>query len=210
MGKQTIIRGGGTSTSEHDADGRLELKVGIPGYPGWWVVARVNDSVDPPAVVELTLTRLKSNPLRAAFEEMGGKVTYHGPEVEIAPAITADMLRSVRFGPIVDLVHEHLARHRDVPGTPNPGEYPSGSDEHYAAVAALYTERVGAGSRRPNADLAERFGMRPSQVRDLIFTCRRRGFLTAATAGRSTGVLTEKAAEVLRSVTPTKPGRKER
>ncbi len=208
MTRRTVL-GSRSSTSERDAEGLLSLQAAIAGYPGWWVTARVDDSLDPPAIVELTIRR-QPNPVPAAVEAMGGKVKHAGPAAEVVPAVTADLLRSIRFGPLVDQVNQHLARHREVPPNGDPRDFPAGSDEYLAAFAARYTHRIAVGSKRPNADLADELGMRPSQIRDLVFACRKKGFLTAAAAGRSTGVLTEKAAEILRAMEPTKPSTKKR
>ena len=72
------------------------------------------------------------------------------------------------------------------------------SDEHLAVVAAAYADRVGSGSRRPRAEVAELLGESSEWVRDRIVRARKAGILTAARHGLSGGRLTEKGSKLLK------------
>ena len=55
-------------------------------------------------------------------------------------------------------------------------QHPSArTDQELAAIAAAYAERVDALSRSPNKDVANRFELTPSKVRDVIYTAKLRG-----------------------------------
>ena len=55
-------------------------------------------------------------------------------------------------------------------------QHPSArTDQEIAVIAAAYAERVDALSRSPNKDVANRFGLTPSKIRDVIYTAKLRG-----------------------------------
>ncbi len=85
-------------------------------------------------------------------------------------------------------------------------------DQDYAVWAQRYVKALNEGSRSPVAELADRFGMKATQVRDLLREARRRELLTSLTVdaarddlgrrrppGLAGGQLTEKAIALLES-----------
>jgi hypothetical protein len=68
------------------------------------------------------------------------------------------------------------------------------SDQQLLDAALLYVER---GGRRPVADLADAWKLKPSQARDLLQTATQKGLLTAGTRGRTSRALTDKAKTLL-------------
>ena len=72
------------------------------------------------------------------------------------------------------------------------------NDEHLAAVAAAYADRVRSGSRKPRAEVAELLGESSEWVRDRIVRARKAGILSPpAGHGRSGGILTTKGLKLL-------------
>lgn len=68
---------------------------------------------------------------------------------------------------------------------------------YYARWAAAYADAL-ARSPQPVADLAARHNLSPSQIRNLMHACRRRGMLTASPPGRAGGELTQRAVQLLK------------
>lgn len=180
--------GSGATISSRTEGGLLRVSGSIAGYPDWMVIAFVDDTSDPARIVEITV-RLDSSSAEGTA--------------------TADLLRSVRFGPLIDLVNGHL-RGRQMPGRlPDPTKARAKSDEFYASVAARYDDLVNhRGVKNPNVALAKQLGRTPSQVRDLILTCRNRGLLTNAPPGRPGGHLTDKARTILSGASKSATRRK--
>jgi len=172
------------TASYRDQHDRLLVGAEIPGYPGWRVVAAVDDRADPAVIVQITILPEDRN-------------------TDPPRGITADVLRAVRFGPLIDTVNSHLAGHRSKPRLPDPTRARARTDEYYASVAALYDDLVnGQQSKNPNVVLADKLNLDRAQVRDLILACRTRGLLTKAPAGRPGGRLTDKAVAILEADTP--------
>jgi hypothetical protein len=70
------------------------------------------------------------------------------------------------------------------------------SDQYYLKWALRYVRKIGDESRTPILDLAREYGMRTSQVRDLLRKARERRLLTS-TRGAAGGTLTDKARQLL-------------
>jgi hypothetical protein len=70
-------------------------------------------------------------------------------------------------------------------------------DAFFAELAQAYTSRLAAQSRRPVADLSEKFNMPAPRLRDAIHEARKRGLLAPVQQGRPGGMLTKKAVAVL-------------
>jgi hypothetical protein len=173
----------GITVSTRDERGRLLVDATIPGYPDWRVIAHVDDQADPAQIIELTVRPYD--------------------DAEATRGITADVLRAVRFGPLIDTVNSHLAGHQSKPRLPDPTKARARTDEYYAAVASLYADLVNnQKTKNPNVVLADKLDLDRAQVRDLILACRHRGLLTKAPAGRPGGRLTDKALAVLEADTP--------
>lgn len=172
--------------SHRDADGRLVVDADIPGYAPWQVVATVDDNADPPIIVTVTV---QPNPARP----------------QATRGITADVLRAVRFAPLIDLINFHQLAQSAVAGRRpkrlRPGRQSdarSRDDEFYATVAARYHDLVNVQQvKNPNVELAAELDLQRAQVRDLVLACRNRGLLTKAPAGRAGGRLTPKALAIL-------------
>lgn len=64
---------------------------------------------------------------------------------------------------------------------------------YYARWAVLYERELSKGSSSPVKDLAERFGMKRTQVRDVLYEARERGFLAGGRQGQARGKATEDA-----------------
>lgn len=73
-------------------------------------------------------------------------------------------------------------------------------DSYYAVWAWRYANRVGSGSKRPLAELAEAHDIKREVLRDLIHQARSRELLTSSGRGRAGGALTTKAKELLEYV----------
>lgn len=163
---------------------RMHLICDIEGYRGWQVVAEIVTTDTGLQIDRLTI-------------EPWGNVTPPG-------GITTRMLRQVRTGAII-AAYPAPAR---VFGLIQPDSVPDLSvseragrrgrdDRFYARWAAEY---VGAFSRsgHPVAEMASRHSLSPSQVRNLVHACRRRGMLTSAPSGRAGGELTARAIDLLK------------
>lgn len=70
-------------------------------------------------------------------------------------------------------------------------------DKFYAHLADQYARACEHRSRRPVADLAERYGVPQPQMRDMLHEARERGLLTKGDPGRSGGELTPLALTML-------------
>jgi hypothetical protein len=114
------------------------------------------------------------------------------------------MLRQIHTGAII-AAHRAAAR---VIGLIQPGAAPDLSvservgrrgrdDRFYARWAAEYADAFSRSSH-PVAEMASRHSLSPSQVRNLVYACRRRGMLTAAPSGRAGGELTARAIGLLK------------
>lgn len=142
-----------------------------------------------------------------------GKWTREGtpPREPFAPPVTARFLRRIPVGEIQDLARRailDLGGRMSSPGTverwghafqevKRPGR--SGRDDRaYAEVAALYVEKLRTNPKTALKDLADDLGYSRSQVRNVLYTARRRRLLTAAQPGKAGGELTEKALALLR------------
>ena len=154
----------------------------IEGFPGWQVVAEVATTDAGLQIDRLTI-------------EPWGDVPPGG--------ITTRMLRQIRTGAIF-ASHRTAARvigilHPDAPDlsvSERVGRR-GRDDRFYARWAADYADAFSRSSH-PVAEMAARHSLSPSQVRNLVYACRRRGMLTSAPSGRAGGELTARAIELLR------------
>ena len=115
------------------------------------------------------------------------------------PGITTRMLRELRTG---ELLAALRAAQRQVsalaPEVPPNLAVSSRAgrrgppDRYYAEWAAAYTEAL-ARSAHPVDDPAAQYHLSPSQVRNIIHACRKRGMLTVSPPGRAGGGLTLRA-----------------
>jgi hypothetical protein len=170
--------------SYDEAAKRRYLTCDIEGYPGWQSVS------------EITATDTGLQLDRLTIEPSG----------DVAPSggITTRMVREIRTGVII-------ASCRAAGGWMAaylPGDAPDlsvservgrrGRDHRfYARWAAEYADAF-ARSGHPVAEMAARHNLSPSQVRNLVYACRRHGMLTASPPGRAGGELTARAIELLR------------
>jgi hypothetical protein len=163
---------------------RMYLTCDIEGFPGWQAVAEVATTD-----AGLQIDRLTVKPW--------GDVTPPG-------GITTRMLRQIRTGAII-ASHRAAAR---VIGILEPGAAPDLSvservgrrgrdDRFYARWAAEYADAL---TRSPNpvTEMAARHHLSASQVRNLVYACRKRNMLSAAPPGRAGGELTARAIELLK------------
>ena len=76
---------------------------------------------------------------------------------------------------------------------------PGRSAQELARIARAYVRRLEVGSLRPIADVATRYSLERSVVRDVLHRARQQGLLSKAlSAGRAGGQLTPQARELLR------------
>ena len=117
---------------------------------------------------------------------------------ELADFVYAEADRLCRLVPIwwaMDLMYslpaepdESSDRPANTLGTP---------EVELARLAARWVQKVQAGSRKPNAEIAAEDGMRTEQVRDRIHRAREKGLLSGGHAGRVDGGLTDRARRLL-------------
>ena len=90
-------------------------------------------------------------------------------------------------------------RHAVSPSRGASGGWP---DRRYAEIAQAYVQRVKGGSRSPNADVGELFGLSVSQVSDALHRCRYKfGILTKPVKrGKPGGLLTPYGKQLLQEV----------
>lgn len=132
------------------------------------------------------------------------------PRDASAPPVTARFLRRVPVGEIQDIARRAILEKGGLVASPEtverwsrafqevkrPGR--AGRDDRaYAEVASLYVAKLETGPRTALRDLARELNYNDSQVRNMLYTARRRGLLTAALPGRAGGHLTEKAFTLL-------------
>jgi hypothetical protein len=152
----------------------------LDGYPGWHILPEVD-------VTEAGLL------LRRLVIEPAGPVPPAGITTRMLRQIhTGDLLAGLRVASrqavalagVPDLAVSHRAGRR-------------GKDDlYYARWAAEYADAL-TRSGNPVAELAARNHLSASQVRNLVYACRKRGMLTAAPPGRAGGELTARAIELL-------------
>jgi hypothetical protein len=161
---------------------------------GYWLVAEVDDSADPPRILSL----LVSERLPTAPPSSVTKSFLSAADPDVKPAgVTARLLRSVQIGAIHEAVNVHLAGRDEVPGRlADPTKRTRRDDAYYAAWAAHYVQMTAA-SPAPVVELAEKFGVTRDRVRNVLHLARQRGLLTRGTRGRAGGQLTDKALDAL-------------
>jgi hypothetical protein len=163
---------------------RMHLTCDIEGFRGWQVVAEVATTD-----AGLQIDRLTVEPW--------GDVVPPG-------GITTRMLRQIRTGAIIA---SYRAAARAI-GAILPEAAPDLSvservgrrgrdDRFYARWAAEYVNAL-TRSGNPVAEMAARHHLSASQIRNLVYACRKKDMLTAAPPGRAGGELTARAIELLR------------
>jgi hypothetical protein len=169
-----------------------------PQPAGLWLSALVDERPTDPHIVEVTVS--ERPPVDANADEPSKWVVAEGQlEPGERPArITANVLRQAPLGQVHEVLDERRGgTARAVAGAiPNPTEMADHDDRYYAAWAAHYVTTA-TSSRRPVADIADRFGVSRDSVRDRLNTARGRGMLTRGSHGRAGGQLTDKALEAL-------------
>ena len=168
---------------DHDERRFDRIECELEGYPGWRILPEVD-------VTEagLLLRRLV--------------IESTGPEPPPA-GITTRMLRQLRTGDLIAALRVAARQQEQLFGIPQDLPVPTrvgrrGRDDlYYARWAAAYADAL-ADSPRPVAALAAAHNLSPSQIRNLIHACRRRGLLTASPPGRPGGDLTPRAVQLLK------------
>ena len=183
-----------TDTASRPGDsGFLEVLAGAyegDEYTGWRAVAVVDESADPPEVVELRFEQ-GLEPTDEVRRARG-----HEPIAPRAGPLTSGILRGLQLGELRRAINTHLAYRGTTGRLPDPRRQPAGSDRFYATWAAEYV-RAAASSRSPVADLADKFREDRGRIRDWLHTARNRGLLSAGTKGLAGGKLTDKALAAL-------------
>jgi len=159
-----------------------EIVCELDGYPDWRVL---------PEVVATDAGLLVR---RLVVEPVGENLPQGG--------MTTRMLRQVRTGDLIAALRaaarqyeRYLGAAPDLAVGTRVGRR-GRDDRYYAEWAAAYVDAL-ARSARPVEDLARRHNLSPSQVRNLMHACRRRGMLTASPPGRAGGELTPRATQLL-------------
>lgn len=192
------------------ADGRsLTYDQPLDTYPGWKVVARIEEEDGTAVIVSVALER--------GWGGLVDVVPAAGtqPEATIR-SVTSTMLRSVTLAEIVEGANKWLAAKAPSLGAlPRPRRGGHGgrvSELDHAIWAGRYVNALQQGSPTPNADLAKRYNLKHEQIRDIVRVCRTRlDLLTPApTQGRPGGQLTEKATRLLEAAQkrPPRPPRR--
>lgn len=166
---------------DHDERRFDEIVCELDGYPGWRILPDV-------AVTDhgLLLRRLVIEPANGMPE----------------PGITTRMLRQLRTGDLIAALRAAKRQNEQLFGDGPDLSVATrvgrrGRDDlYYARWAAAYVDAL-ASSPRPAAALAAAHSLSPSQIRNLIHACRRRGLLTASPPGRPGGELTPRAIQLL-------------
>jgi hypothetical protein len=175
----------------HEDGPLLRITGQLGDDPCWAVVAVIQHRPGPLQLIGLSVGRL---------EDEG--------------ALTNEVLRAVPLTEIMAAASRHFAMPlAEASGTATPTSIevtvavpaPGHRDGEYAQWASRYMRHVDAGSRRPVADLAAEYGMKPSAARDLIHTCREKGMLPKSRPGLKGGPLTEKARSLLGQTVPARP-----
>jgi hypothetical protein len=173
---------------DHDERRFDQIVCELDGYPGWRILPEV-------AVTDrgLLLRRLVIEPSDGMPE----------------PGITTRMLRQLRTGDLIAALRAATRQNEQIFGdapdlsvTTRVGR--RGRDDlYYARWAMAYVEAL-ARSARPIEDLAARYNLSASQIRNLMHACRRRDMLTASPPGRAGGELTPRAIALLKEDTDGK------
>lgn len=217
------------TTAPEDADWRVRGTVNVYGDAGAWVVFASVVPAHGFSIVELRVlpaefTGTRSDPdapfgfreFRAPTEA-NARGTWSGrPDVAPRGGIPTRLLREIReqdiqtaartwfighglHGGTQDqqwrIAAERIARGRKAARNLTP-------DQRLAVIAARYVALLDAGSRSPNAALAEELGRRPEWVTQEIYRARQRGVLAPRKVGRgqAAGHLTDRARELLNEV----------
>lgn len=166
---------------DYDAGRFDRIVCELDGYPGWRILPEV-------ATTERGLL------LRRLVVEPGDGMPPAG--------ITTRLLRELRTGDLIAALRT-AARQSDLYFGVAPDLAVStrvgrrGRDDlYYAQWAAAYVDALGR-TGRPVDDLAQRYSLSASQVRNIMYACRRRGVLTASPPGRAGGELTPYAIRLL-------------
>lgn len=183
----------------------------IPRSGGWFVAATFLLQDD-----QLVLSELRVFPgtdrRRHGLLHRPGEWSREKEALDPLPAggITARLLREVSVADITARAHSWLraiAEHTsDRPGgrrhwskvlsaeAAKPARA-GRSDRYYAIWAARYVDKLG--SARPVQELADEWGLTPTQVRDLIYKARARKLLSGGPPGKPGGTLTDLGREAL-------------
>lgn len=162
----------------------IEIDQPVDGFPGW-VATWLFLVVKPP-------------------EPIAVRLRYLGPD-QRTTAITAQLLRKVspdrarqRFSEVhlaseVGLLFNEAFDATDA--TARPGR--RGRDDRFYAVLVRDYSGLVATSPTPVKELANKLGYSASQIRNLLYTARQRGLLTASEPGKAGGDETDKCREIL-------------
>jgi hypothetical protein len=206
--------------------GRIRILASIADRPGWDVEVLVLLTENGPSVRELKV-RPHNGPDGTQWQTQGWEMPEGGISTRLIRDINVgelidiardcaraeeDKIKAVAGNPAPDLdldpgfrkelaagLHEQakmmraLSREKKRTG-------PRGNGiDHYLKWACLYAQKVAAGVRNPNAELARESGNTPEYVRDTITDARRRYELLTASPGRGRagGTLTPKALDLI-------------
>jgi hypothetical protein len=169
-----------------------------------WVAEVAIGAQDGALVVEGVEIRLAPVEIDAAQFE-GGSIALPTMPSGGLPLRTA---RSLTLSAALDFAREclaqtgdyTLARHGISRTTLDAPRFPGKrgrSDRYYAEIASAYVRAVESGSRHPAADVAGQMGDTSQYIRTVLMTARKRGLLTPARPGTSSGTLTAKGRTAL-------------
>jgi hypothetical protein len=189
------------------------LVVEIQIRPSMHLVPLGEDRVRVPGLSTAEVARRRSNGEKAAW------VSRFDPT---QGGITARWLRALPFGRVVDEARQSLIEQLESAldeaergGDGYWGRMLEGDDRDWAVWAERFSSRPGRRGRsdldyariaqlyvaqdpkRPVADMAGILSLNSATVANLVYECRRRGLLSAASSGRAGGELTERARELL-------------
>jgi hypothetical protein len=178
--------------------------VEMPHQDGWWITAIYAITDGEPTLAELRIIPGDGREQDEDAHDFGEwSLSLAGLASTSAP-LTSRLLRDISLTKLKEATKPGLRRMNlgtskfraiadsFIASGTKPGRK-GNPDEHYLPVAIRYAELVASGDRSPVATLASQLQQSQSQARDLIHETRRRGLLTKGQQGRSAGVLTEKA-----------------
>ena len=178
--------------SERNALGLWPLTMTMRDYPGWSVQAEIDDSGPTGEIVRMTIER-------ADYKD-GTRRSFADDDPRARGGVSARMLQAISTVEIMFHANELLeyvtpARLSD-PRKRKRTRLTAADEEWWANLAQDYV-RLSRTSRRARSELADKYGMKSNQMRDVLERARRDGWLTRGGQGRTRGELGPRTIEFM-------------
>lgn len=165
----------------------IDLDLDVDRYPGWSVVAEVDDSGPVGEVVRLSISRIDyAHAIKRDFTD----------DPRAQGGVTGKMLASistVQLMTIADSLLSYVTPTRLSDPRKRKRTRLSADDERWWANLARDYVRLSKSSRRPVVDLADKYGVDRDRMRDILHDARRAGWLTRGGQGQARGELTQRS-----------------